>query len=92
VKNNFLAGRPLGSLEAIQAEARLWMDQIANVRIHGDTGKTPDELFAQESLHPLNPNPNDLGTLHTLRSNRVCRVHFDSNPTSATGRFWRRGF
>ncbi len=82
VKNNFLAGRPLGSLEAIQAEARLWMSQVANVRIHGDTGKTPDELFSQETLQPLNPNPYDLGTLHSLRSSRVCRVHFDSNSYS----------
>jgi hypothetical protein len=58
------------------------MDQIANLRIHGDTGKTPDELFTQESLQPLNPNPCDLGTLHTLRSSRVCRVHFDANSYS----------
>jgi transposase len=82
VKNNFLAGRPLGSLDAINAEVRLWMGQVANTRIHGDTGKTPDELFAQETLRPLNPNPYDLATLHTLRSSRTCRVRFDANTYS----------
>jgi hypothetical protein len=58
------------------------MSQVANVRLHGDTGKTPDELSSLETLQPLNPNPYDLGTLHSLRSSRVCRVHFDSNSYS----------
>jgi hypothetical protein len=90
VKNNFLAGRSLGCPEAIQAEARLWTAQVANTRIHGDTGKSPDELFTQETLQPLNPNPYDLATLHTLRSNRVCRVHFDSNTYSVPAQHARQ--
>ena len=90
VKNNFLAGRSLGCPEAIQAEARLWTAQVANTRIHGDTGKSPDELFTQETLQPINPNPYDLATLHTLRSNRVCRVHFDSNTYSVPAQHARQ--
>lgn len=82
VKAHFLAGRTLGSLAAINAEARLWMNSIANLRIHGDTGKTPDELFAQETLQPLNPNAYDVGTIHALRSSRTCRVRFESNTYS----------
>ena len=38
VKHNFLAGRELGSLDAINAEARLWMNTVANVRVHGEGG------------------------------------------------------
>ena len=90
VKNNFLAGRSLGSLEAIQAEIRLWLDQVANTRIHGDTGKSPQELSTQETLRPLNPNPYDLATLHTLRSSRVCRVHFDANTYSVPAQHARQ--
>lgn len=82
VKAHFLAGRTLGSLDAINAEARLWMSSVANRRIHGDTGKTPDELFTQETLQPLNPNAYDVGTLHALRSSRTCRVRFDANTYS----------
>lgn len=82
VKNNFLAGRQLSSLDALNAEARLWMDTVANVRVHGDTGKTPDALFAEETLRPLHLNPYDTATIHPLRSDRTCRVRFDSNTYS----------
>ena len=82
VKNNFLAGRQLSSLDALNAEARLWMDTVANVRLHGDTGKTPDALFAEENLRPLHLNPYDTATIHPLRSDRTCRVRFDSNTYS----------
>ena len=90
VKNHFLAGRPLASLDALNAEVRLWMAQVANTRIHGDTGKSPDELFAGETLQPLNPNPYDLATLHTLRSSRTCRVCFDSNTYSVPAQHARQ--
>ncbi len=82
VKRNFLAGRELGSLDAINAEARLWMNTVANVRVHGDTGKTPDALFAEENLRPLHLNAYDTATIHPLRSDRTCRVRFDSNTYS----------
>jgi len=90
VKNNFLAGRPLGSLDAINAEVRLWMGQIANTRIHGDTGRSPDELFAEETLRPLNTNPLDLAGLHTLRADRTCRIRFDSNTYSVPAQHARQ--
>lgn len=90
VKNNFLAGRPLGSLDAINAEVRLWMGQIANTRIHGDTGRSPDELFAEETLRPLNTNPLDLASLHTLRADRTCRIRFDSNTYSVPAQHARQ--
>lgn len=90
VKNNFLAGRPLASLEAINAEVRSWMGQIANTRIHGDTGRSPDELFAEETLRPLNTNPLDLASLHILRSDRTCRIRFDSNTYSVPAQHARQ--
>ena len=37
VKQSFLAGLQLSSLEAINAAARRWMDEVANVRVHGET-------------------------------------------------------
>lgn len=79
----------MGSLEAINAEVRLWMSSIANLRIHGNTGKTPDELFAQETLQPLNPNAYDVGTIHSQRWG-VMGVEAGSAASQPYGR-WRRG-
>jgi transposase len=81
VKQNFLAGLELASLEAINAAARQWLDQVANVRVHGETQQVPRELFAQErtQLRPLSVLPYDLATLHSVLASRRCRVTFDTN-------------
>ena len=88
VKRNFLAGRELaGSLDAINAAARLWMDTIANARQHGETGKAPDLLFTEEHLRPVNPNTFDVATLHSVSAGRCFRVRFDSNTYSVPAQF-----
>lgn len=90
VKRNFLAGRQLGCLDAINAEVRLWMNTVANLRNHGETGQAPDVLFAGEGLQPLNPNAYDAATLHTVRSGRTCRIQFDSNTYSVPAQHARQ--
>ena len=90
VKRNFLAGRELGSLDAINAAARLWMDTVANVRQHGETGKAPDALFPEERLRPVNPNPFDVATLHSVGVNRCFRVRFDANAYSVPAQHARQ--
>jgi hypothetical protein len=81
VKKNFLAGMPLSNLEAVNAAVAHWLDNVANLRLHGETRKTPMELFVEEApkLRPLHPVPYETASLHTLRSNNRCRVHFDGN-------------
>lgn len=49
-KENFLPGRQFSSLEDGNAQARHWMDYVANCRIHGTTGKKPFDLLASERL------------------------------------------
>jgi hypothetical protein len=68
VKQNFLAGLQLASLEAINAAARRWLDEVANVRVHGETHQTPQDLFVSEqpSLQLLTVNPYEPATLQTV--------------------------
>jgi transposase len=81
IRKNFLAGMQPASLDAINAAVRGWLDNTANLRVHGETRKTPMELFLEEApkLRPLHPTPYETACLHTLRSNNRCRVHFDGN-------------
>jgi len=81
IKKNFLAGLELASLEAINAAARQWLEQVANVRIHGETHQTPRELFAAEQpqLRPLTLLPYDLASVSTVPVSRQCRVTLDTN-------------
>lgn len=50
LKRSFLAGRSFADLAELNAQARHWLDQVANVRIHGTTAERPIDRFAQEKL------------------------------------------
>jgi transposase len=57
VKDNFLAGRLFHGLDDLNAQARTWLAETANVRIHGTTNQRPVDLFPQETLTPLAAMP-----------------------------------
>ena len=92
VKKNFLNGLDLLDFSAVNPAAQLWLDTIANVRIHGETHRRPVDMFAEEQAHlrPLNPNPFDIARVETVRVSKQFRVALDSNhysvPAEYTGR------
>lgn len=55
VKDNFLVGRAFQDLDDLNRQGEMWMEQVANVRIHGTTGCKPVDLFQHEKdvLVPL---------------------------------------
>jgi hypothetical protein len=55
IQKNFLGGLEISSLEALNAPAHRWMEQVANVRFHRETGKRPCDAFKEEkpTLQPL---------------------------------------
>ena len=56
-KDNFLAGRSFQGLDDLNAQALHWLEQTANVRIHGTTQQQPIDLFTKETLTPLDSMP-----------------------------------
>lgn len=79
VKTNFLNGLELSDFKSINPAARHWLDQVANLRVHGQTQKTPHELFAQEKLRPINPLAYDAAVLEPVRVNGQFRIKVDGN-------------
>ncbi len=81
VKKNFLAGRALSDLAALNAEARLWLDTVANVRIHGETHRAPAEMFVEEKSHlrPGPAHPYDAARVGPIAVSNRCRVTVDTN-------------
>jgi hypothetical protein len=57
------------------------MDEVANVRVHGETHQIPQELFAfeQSSLQALTVKPYEAATLETAQISQRCRATFDTN-------------
>jgi len=81
VKSNFLNGMELFSLEAVNTEAKLWLNKVANARLHGSTKRVPEEVFSMEkpSMLPLNGTHYDCAVIQELRSNKLFRIHYDAN-------------
>jgi transposase len=89
VKKNFLAGLEFSEFSAINPAAQIWLDTVANVRIHGETRRRPIDLFQDEQprLRPLNPMPYDIGRIETARPSKQFRVTLDTNHYSVPARY-----
>ena len=92
VKHNFLSGRPISEFLSLNPAVQLWLEQTANVRIHGTTRQRPVDLFLAEKpmLKALPPHPYDCALISTVVANCQFRVRVDGNrysvPASYAGR------
>lgn len=89
VKKNLLAGLDLPDFRALAPAVKLWLDTVANVRIHGETRKQPVEMLAEEQPHllALPANLYDIGTVSQVRASSQFRVSLDSNRYSVPARY-----
>ena len=55
VRANFFLARSFANLQDLNGQLRVWLDTVANARLHGSTGRVVAEDFAAEraSLKPL---------------------------------------
>ncbi len=88
-KKNFLNGLEIPDFSALNPAARVWLDTIANVRIHGETHKRPLDLFAEEQprLHPTPGVPFDIATVESVRASSRFRVSYDTNRYSVPAEY-----
>jgi len=89
VKKNFLNGLELPDFAALQPAAQLWVDSVANVRVHGETHQRPVDRFVEErsKLQALNPVGFDLGQVRSVRATNQFRVALDSNGYSVPSQY-----
>ena len=73
----------------MQPAATLWVDTVANVRIHRETHQRPIDRFEDERAHllPLNPAGFDLARVCTVRATKQFRVPLDSNHYTVPSRY-----
>ena len=89
VKKNFLNGLELTQFNALNPAVKSWMDEIANVRNHGETRKKPVDCLAEDLavMHPVNPNTYDIARIESVRSTKLFRVSLDSNRYSVPAEY-----
>ncbi len=83
VKGNFLCGINLKTmtLDRVNAEARKWRDDTANVRNHRTTGQRPLTMFSKEKAYlvQLPINPYDCSVIKSVAIDKQARFAFESN-------------
>ena len=81
VKKNLLNGLEISDFKIMKPLVQHWLDTVANVRQHGETGKRPVDMFAEEkqSLQLLPIEPYDVGVVKQARASRQFRVTIDTN-------------
>jgi hypothetical protein len=89
IKKNFLAGLEPGDFKVVNPAARLWMETVANVRIHGETRKKPVDMFAGEAaaLSSLPAYEYDTGRVCQVRASKQFRVTLDTNRYSVPAQY-----
>lgn len=90
VKHNLLDGLEIIGLPALKLEARRWLDEVANQRVHRDTRRKPAELFAAEEKSALLPLPLasfDTSVTLPVRASRQFRVEYDGNRYSVPSEY-----
>ena len=89
IKKNFLAGLDPGDFKTVNPAVVHWLENIANVRNHGETRKRPKDMFAEESalLHRLPQEPYDIGTITRVRATRQFRITLDTNRYSVPAEY-----
>ncbi|MDP2708299.1 MAG: hypothetical protein Q8O70_12475, partial [Burkholderiales bacterium] len=67
----------------------VWLDTIANVRIHRETHQRPVDLFKEEEsrLRPLNPMRYDIARIDNQRASKQFRVTLDTNRYSVPAEY-----
>lgn len=88
VKKSFLSGLELKDTPSVQTAGRIWMEEVANRRIHAMTRRVPDEMFKEEKLRPLpTAGVYDTGVPKDTVATAQFRVAFDGNSYSVPAEY-----
>ncbi|CCK78521.1 IS21 family transposase [Desulfobacula toluolica] len=81
VKKNLLNGLEISDFKIMEPLCKKWLDTVANVRCHRETGKKPCDMYAEERphLHSLPAEPYDIGVIRQVRASKQYRVTIDTN-------------
>jgi len=89
VKVSFLNGLDLPEFAALNPAIQVWLEGVANVRLHRETQRRPVDLWNEERAHLQSVNPRlfDVGRVISVRANRQFRVALETNHYSVPARF-----
>ena len=90
IRGSFLLGEPLLPLEPLNDRLRVWLDTVANVRIHATTREVPFERLEREYLFSLPAVPYDTSLVESRLVTSDCLISYQGNRYSVPARYVRR--
>jgi transposase len=89
---NFWAGRYFADFDDLDRQRWVWLNEIANVRIHRTTRQRPVDRFEEERAHllPLPTEPFDTDRVLYPRVSKDCVVRVDTNDYSVPWQYARQ--
>lgn len=89
VKKNFLNGLDLTPFDALNPAITCWLNDIANVRIHGETHQKPVDLWAEDvaAMQPLSQNNYDTARIESVRSSKLFWNTLETNRYSVPAEY-----
>lgn len=82
VKHNFWPLRTFRDLADLNAQVKIWLAEVANVRIHHTTGEKPMDRFQPQAMRPLPEFLPDCRDVVILKVHSDFSVRFDANTYS----------
>ena len=79
LRQNFWPLREIRDLADANRQARQWLEQTANVRVHAETRERPNDRFCPQTLRPLPQLDPDYRDTAIARVHKDIRVRFDCN-------------
>lgn len=77
-KNFWPRVREFTSLQDLNVQVRLWLDTVANVRVHGTTSEVPFERLRHEGLKSINLTPFEEVERHERKVSADSLVSYDA--------------
>ncbi len=87
VRKSFINGRKLTPFDLLNIEVIEWMDDVANVRLHGTTKQKPVGLLESENLRKLPIHPYDCAVRLSAKISKMYRIRHDSNTYSVPAEY-----
>jgi len=87
VRQSFWPLREFADLHDVNRQARQWLSEVANQRLHRETRERPIDRFQTEALRPLPVIPYDHRDTVEALVYKDLRLHFDGNRYCVPHRF-----
>lgn len=79
IRSSFFVGSEFSGLTDLNEKGWNWLDNVANVRIHGTTGAIPFDRLKEENLNPLRDEDYVLEHSEMRKSSKDCYISFERN-------------